>query len=299
MKRVGILRGGQGEENQNYEASIKKGAELIAFLMEHLNDKYKPIDILIDKDNVWHVSGLPVLPYDLIHKVDVVWNMSHPSYGSIVSNLSIPLVGNSAFSISLENNSNILKEHLNNLAIKTPKHIIFPVYQKDFDGEREDYASKKAKEVFNKFASPWIVKSFPENASIGVHVANTYPELVRAIEDVSEHGMSILVEELIGGKEVSMHSVRGFREEDVYTFPIGDITKIEKEKLNNLIKELHHHLGAEHYMNTNFVLHPRRGIYVMSVNFSPDLLKDSDLHKVAESVGAKVHHLVLHILETA
>ncbi len=295
MKRVGILRGGN---DSYYESSIKEGAELIAYLSEHLNDKYKPIDILIDKDNVWHVSGLPVLAADLTHKVDMVWNTTHPSYSLILDNFNIPHVGNSAFSLSLAYNQDLLKEHLNNLAIQTPKHIVFPVYQEDFDGKKENYAEKKAKEVFNKFASPWLVKSFSENTTIGVHVAQTYPELIRAIEDVAEHGESILVEELIGGQEVSLHAVRGFRGDDLYTFPVDNISKIEKEKLNKLAKDLHHHLGGKHYMQVNCTIHPRRGIYLTSVNFNLNLNKDSHLSSACESVGAKMHHLVEHILES-
>lgn len=296
MKRVGILRGGQKEY---YETSIKKGAELISYLVENLQDEYKVLDILIDKDNVWHVSGLPVMPIDLIHKVDIVWNMSHPNYGSIVSSLSIPLVGNSIFAMSLENNPNILKEHLNNLAINTPKHIILPAYQSDFDGPKEKYAEKKAKEVFNKFASPWIVRSYPENASVGIHVAQTFPQLSQAIEDVAHRGDSILVEELIEGEKTEMHTIRGFRGESLYTFPIENIAKKDKDYLNSFSKELHHHLGGEHYMNAHFVVHPRRGIFITSVNFSPNLSSSSDLDRASVSVGAKLQHIVEHILETA
>ena len=40
------------------------------------------------------------------------------------------------------------------LDINMPKHIVFPVYQEDFDGPKEKYAEKKAGEVFQKFGPP-------------------------------------------------------------------------------------------------------------------------------------------------
>src|SRR5471030_1189810 len=89
-KRIGILRGGTGE---HYNTSLKKGGELIAFILENLGDKYKPIDILVDKDYMWHINGVPVVPGELKGRVDLVWNVSHPSFSNIVESLYIPHVG--------------------------------------------------------------------------------------------------------------------------------------------------------------------------------------------------------------
>ena len=52
-KRVGILRGGAGK---NYLSSLKKGGEIILHISENLSDKYKPVDILVDKDYIWHIK---------------------------------------------------------------------------------------------------------------------------------------------------------------------------------------------------------------------------------------------------
>ena len=51
MKRVGIMRGGPGK---NYEFSLQEGAEIIAHIFECLGNSWKPVDILIDRDSVWH-----------------------------------------------------------------------------------------------------------------------------------------------------------------------------------------------------------------------------------------------------
>lgn len=316
-KRVGILRGGSGK---HYASSLKKGAELLTHIFENLPDKYKPVDILIDKDYIWHLGGVPVNPGDLMHKVDVVWNTSHPSFSNILESLSIPVVESSTHSF-FDSNNDMLREHVKGIDLEMPRSIVLPVYQKDFDGPRERYAIKKAKEIFEKFGSPWIVKpaspaggSLTPDLGMAMHVAKTFPELVNAIEDGVKHERSIIVEEFITGRVASVHSVPHFRGEDLYVFPIMGIFSGEKvptprgvgiptesvgEKLENLARNLHSHIDAGHYLKSNFVLNPRGRIYLLSIESAPDLKEGSHFSLVCESVGAKMHHVVEHILERA
>ena len=146
-KRIGIIRGGQGE---NYTSSLKRGGDIIFHIHENLGDKYKVSDILIDKDGAWHLAGMPIQPADLIHKVDVVWNTTNPNISAILENLSIPHIGISHFSSTLENNQEMLCEHMKNIGVTMPKSVVLPVYQPDFDGLREKYVIKKAKEVLQR-----------------------------------------------------------------------------------------------------------------------------------------------------
>ena len=158
---------------------------------------------------------------------------------------------------------------------------------------------KKAKEVFGKFSSPWIVKSFSADPDMGVHIAKTFPELVDALQDGIAHGKSILVEELIEGKSISTHSVAGFRGKNIYTFPLGNFSQEEKEKIISLAEALFEHLGTSHYLKSNFISNPNRGIFLQDVSFSPDLRDDSEFCQACESVGAKVHHVLEHMIDKA
>ena len=300
MKKVGIIRGGAGK---NYASSLKKGGEIISHITESLGDKYKTIDILVDKDYIWYFNGVPINPGDLFNKVDVVWNTSHPSLSNIVQSLSIPNIGVSSFAHSLENSKDMLRQHMAQIGVPMPRSIILSVYQKDFDGPRERYAIKKAKEVHEKFGGPWIVKSFTEDSNMGIHLAKTFNELVGAIEDGVLHDKSILVEEFIAGKVASVHSVPGFRGENVYTFPFGNsfgtFSTDEKEKLATLVKTLHTHIGAGHYLKSDFILTPRGRIYLLQIESHPDLKPDSHFSQSAELAGAKMHDIIEHILERA
>src|ERR1035437_6656620 len=194
-KRVGILRGGTGK---HYVSSLKKGGEIISYITDNLGDKYKVLDILVDKDGVWHFSGKPIKPSDLFHKVDVVWNTAEPSASVILNNFSIPNVGNGAFSLALENNSDMLREHLRQIDVRMPRYIVSP---------------KTAKEVLQKFPAPWIVRNYNE-----MRVVKTFDELAKMINDNDD----LVIEEFIAGKVASVHSVPMFRGEDIYTFPLGN-----------------------------------------------------------------------------
>jgi len=275
QKRVGILRGGSGK---HYASSLQKGGEIIMHITENLGEKYKPVDILIDKDYIWHVNGIPVNPSDLMHRVDVVWNTSHPSFSSILESLSIPNIGGGAFSSALDNSKEMLREHIKSIGLKIPRQIISP---------------KNAREVFEKFGSPWIIKTLNE-----INLVKTFDELTEAINGKN----NVIVEEFIAGKVASVHSVPMFRGQDLYTFPLGNSFGIfsteEKETLSNTAKDLYKHIGVKHYLKSDFVLTPRNKVYLLQIEEIPDLKPNSHFSQVCESIGAKTHHVVEHILES-
>jgi D-alanine-D-alanine ligase-like ATP-grasp enzyme len=295
--RIGVLRGGTDE---NYENSLKQGGDFISFVFDKMSSAYNTVDILIDKDGVWHTSGLPIKPADIMHKVDVVWNFAEPSTASVIDSLSIPQINQSHFSSFLQNSREMLREHMKGAGISMPRSIVLPMYKEDIDGPRERYSIKKAKEVHEKFGAPWIIKSFTPNKNMGIHLAKTFGELAEAIEDGLNQGNSILVEEFVMGKPGAVHSMRGFRGEDVYVLPLGkDFTQEEKEKIAETAKILHNHIGAEHYLKTDFIWHPKRGFFLNDIYFSIDFREGSHLHQATNAVGADMNHIVEHILKQA
>jgi D-alanine-D-alanine ligase-like ATP-grasp enzyme len=299
--KVGVLRG--GTEN-NFLTSLQQGGDIISHISKNLSDKYKVFDILIDKENVWHLNGIPIVPADLLRKVDIVWNNGvHSSTTTILNDLTIRNVGTEYFSRVLENNKDMLRRHLKGIGVEMPRSIVLPLYQKDFDGPIEKYAIKKAKEVFEKFSSPWIVKSFTEDKNMGIHLAKTFPELIEAITDGVNHNKSILVEEFIGGKVASVHSIPKYRGEDIYVFPLGNSFGIfsndEKEKLNIFVKNLYKHLNINHYLKSDLILDKKGKIHVLNIEVTPDFKDSSHFQQVCESVGAKTHHIIEHFLDRA
>ena len=272
-RRIGILRGGMGE---HYISSLKKGGSIISHIVENLHDKYKVFDIFVDKDYIWHLNGVPIKPADLIYKVDVVWNTAHPSFLNIIENLSIPHIGSSFF---LGSSKELLKKYMKNIGVNMPRSIFLP---------------KSAREVLEKFPAPWRV---------GHKLVRTFPELTELIEN----NKSILVEEFISGRVASVHSVRGFRGHlsaqagDFYVFPpvniFGVLSSEEKEKLKNLSKEIHGHLNGGHYLKLYFIVNKKGKIFLSDFESTPNLDPTSHFAQACESAGAKMHHVVEHILE--
>jgi D-alanine-D-alanine ligase len=246
---------------------------------------------------------VPVEPSKLLYKVDVVWNLSDPSFSNILESFSIPNIGIPSFSPIFSKSGEMLRKHMKSFGVPMPRSVILPVYQKDFDGPREKYAIKKAKEIFEKFSSPWVVKSFTPDSNMGIHLAKTFGELIDSIEDGIKHEKSILIEEFIAGKVATVHSVPHFRGQDIYTFPLGNsfgsFSPAEKEKIVVVAKNLHDRLGIKHYLKSDFVLNSRGKVYLLNFELTPDLKQDSHFSQVCESVGAKTHQVIDHILEQA
>lgn len=306
IKRVGILRGGNEE---HYDSSLRKGGEIILYIMENLSDKWKVFDVLVDKDGTWHLNGVPIVPLNLLYKVDVVWNLSEPGFSNILESFSIPNIGIPPFSPVFNKSKEMLRKHMKNIGAQMPRAIVLPSFQEDIDGPKEKYAIKKAKEIHSKFPAPWIVKSFTNSPNMGTHLAKTFPELVNAILDGVRNGKSILVEEFIVGKVGSLHSVSGFRSKSpaensgIYTFPLsnsfGVFTNEEKEKIIAFAKSLHENMDIKHYLKSDFVLNPKGKMYLLNFELIPDVKSDSHFSQVCESVGAKPHHVIEHMLEHA
>ncbi|MEI7709085.1 MAG: hypothetical protein WCI76_00015 [bacterium] len=273
-KRLGILRGGAGD---HHSSSVKKGGEILLHIHEHLSEKYKPVDILVDRDHIWHLGGLPISPSELMTKVDLVWNTAHSSFSNILDSLSVPNIGAGAFFSNIDASREALRKHIAQIGLSMPRRIVSP---------------KNARDVFEKFGAPWIVKNSNE-----IKLVKTFDELVEAVNNVE----NVTVEEFIAGKVASTHSVAKFRGEDVYVFPIGNhftnLTSEDKQKITAHTKDLHKHLGAKHYLRADFVLTSKGKLYLLNIESIPNLKTGSHFSQVCESVGAKMHELVEHMFE--
>ncbi len=330
MIRVGVIRGGVSPE---YEVSLLTGANVISHLKsEKLKEKYKPIDIFIDRNGVWHKNGLPVSFEKISEGVDVIWNALHGDYGEdgkvqqVLDHWKIPYTGSEAFPSALAYHKGLAKDQFNFHNIKTPKHILLPVYQEDIDGPFRDYAHKKAEEIFRKIPPPWIVKPFSGGSSVGIHVCKDNLSLLYALKDVALTGASVMVEELITGKEATVGVIEGFRGQKLYALPTieiripkhkshfdygakyngeseeicpGNFKREEKDILEKVAKEIHEKLGLRHYSRSDFIVNPKKGIYALEVNTLPGLTDASLLPKGLEAVGATMPEFIDHILKKA
>ena len=330
MIKVGVIRGGISGE---YEVSLASGAQVLSHLnSDAMKDKYKAVDIFIDREGIWHINGVPISMDKIIHKVDVIINALHGDYGEdgkvqqILEEWKIPYTGSGPVASAIGYNKFLTKQEFDKLGIKTPKHILFPAYQEDFDGPKSEYANKKAKEVWERLPPPWIVKPLTGGSSMGVHFCKTFQDLVNAFEEGSSESISVIVEEFIKGREATVGVINDFRNKKVYTLPPieiriprastffdnevkyngesqeicpGNFTMEEKEELERLAALIHKGLDLSHYSRSDFIVHPKKGIFALEVNTLPGLTDQSLMPKAINAVGATMPEFIEHIINLA
>lgn len=317
-QRVGVLRGGPSSE---YEVSLNSGAAVLAALRTKLDHLYEARDILIDLAGKWHVDGREFSPAEAHHHFDVAWNALHGAYGedgkiqAILEAHGIPFTGSDSLSSAVAMNKIITKDNLKKHELKSPywKEVL----SSDVEADPEAAAAQ----LFRGFILPAIVKPSGSGSSVGVSVVRTHADIVKALKAAAEHGHSILVEEFIPGVEATCGVIEGFRGQELYALPPieirtknaffdynakykGESEEIVpasfgeqvKKELEELAKNVHRLLGLRHYSRTDFIIHPRRGIYILETNTLPGLTKESLMPKALRAVGSDLHELVDHVI---
>lgn len=311
--RVGVLRGGP---EQFYNESVFWGGKILANLYEHLGGRVQVFDIWVDKSGVWHFRGVPIVPADLASRVDVVWDTTHGNPSSVLASISMPKIGPSLFVNSLLRSRSMLKEHLASKQINIPRSIIIPPYQPDFDSPDqsnetdafESFVNKKAKEIWQKFSPPWVLSVSSGNPNYARRVVKVFPELVNVLFEFLRAGEGVLVEELIFGKDATVHGVAGFRGNRWYQLPAGsirnqmfslvDLESQEKALLKEFAQKVLEHLGHDGYAKLDFVL-ARGKVYLKSISFYPDLADHSPLHAALDAFGIERREVLEHMLKRA
>jgi len=330
MIRVGVVRGGPSSE---YDISLKTGGSVLSYLRgDKLNSIYKTVDILIDKDGVWYKNGIPTTIEKIFHSVDVIFNALHGEYGEdgkiqqVFDQWQIPYTGSGAFASAIGFNKALSKERFKSLGIKSPEHILFPAYQEDIDGPLHKYAKNKARSVVGRISPPWIVKPLTGGSSVGMFLCKDFSQLVEAFQKIIKIKSSILVEEFIEGKEATVGVVNNLRGKKIYTLPPieiripktskffdydakysgetqeicpGNFTFKEKEELQRMASLIHTGLNLDHYSRSDFIIHPKKGIYALEVNTLPGLTDQSLVPKGLNAVGIEYHEFIDHLIKLA
>lgn len=315
--KVGILRGGPSSE---YEVSLKSGATVLKHLKE---EHYHPYDIFISKDGTWHHSGLPIKPEQAFKKIDVVFNALHGEYGEdgkvqqILEMHGVPYTGSDALSSALGMNKLMSKKVFIQHGLKTPLYKTL---------NRSSVTHEQLVHIFKSFPMPAVVKPVQAGSSVGVTIVQTLAELVRAVEFAFTFGDSVLIEEYIKGTEATCGVVEHFRGEPLHALmPVeirpksshffdydakyteggseeicpGHFSPDQKRQIEDLAKKAHHLLALRHYSRSDFIVHPRRGVYILEVNTLPGLTETSLLPKALHAGGSTISHFLHHVIQLA
>lgn len=315
-KKVGVLRGGPSSE---YEVSLKTGKSVI----DNLTDRYTVLDIFIDKEGTWHYLGAPITPEKVFKKVDVIFNALHGAYGEdgtvqkLLDTFGIPYTGSTALASAVGMNKALSKKVYKNNNLKTPLHLTL---------SKKDNLTEEVIKIFKTFPMPAVIKPVNGGSSVGTAIAKTLADLEKAVADALKYSDTALIEEFIAGKEATCGVVDHFRNEPVYALlPIeirkpddstffdyqakyggkteeicpGNFTAEEKKIIQAMAKEAHQSLGLRHYSRSDFIIHPKRGIYILETNTLPGLTSESLLPKSLKAIGCSLPDFLDHLITLA
>ena len=312
-KKVGVLRGGPSSE---YEVSLKTGKSVI----DNLADRHEVLDIFIDKEGVWHYLGLPIKPENIFKRVDVIFNALHGAYGedgtvqTLLDTFGVPYTGSTALASAVGMNKVLSKKAYKNSKLKTPLHAVI---------SKKDNLNVEVVKLFKSFPMPAVVKPVSGGSSVGTAIAKTLSDLETAVADALKYCDQALIEEFISGKEATCGVVDNFRNESIYSLiPVeirkpsdstffdykakysgksqeicpGNFTAEEKKVIQEMAKEAHNALGLRHYSRSDFIINPRRGIYILETNTLPGLTSESLLPKSLQAVGCSLPDFLDHLI---
>ncbi|MEK9131907.1 MAG: D-alanine--D-alanine ligase [Patescibacteria group bacterium] len=315
--RVAVLSGGPSSE---YDVSLKTGRTVL----DSLPEEYIGHDIFIDKAGNWHFEGIRREPKDILKKVDVVFNALHGEFGEdgklqkLLDSFGVPYTGSGALGSAIGMNKVLTKRLCKTHGIKTAHHTVL---------KQHELTHAKVVELFKTFPMPAIVKPVASGSSVGVSVARTLPELSRALVHAFEYGPEAIIEEYIVGKEATCGVIEHFRGHPLYALmPVeiilprkdgavfdytakytggakelcpGSFTPAEKKQIQDAAIAVHKVLGLKHYSRSDFIVHPKRGVYLLEVNTLPGMTRESLFPLALSAVGSSISEFVGHTLKLA
>ena len=289
--RVGVIRGGPSNE---YDNSIKTGSIVLNNLSQ---EKYSLRDIFIDKNGQWNMHGLSVLPYDVLNHIDIVFNSLHGDYGEdgkiqhVLESHGIPFTGSGSFSSMIGMNRLLTKDIYKKYNIKSPRFKLIDIMHN---------IKEIVLNIFHSFPLPVIIKPAISNNDLGITIVKDFDSIENAVNFARKYHDKIFVEEYIIGKEASVGIIDNFREQDYYALPaFGELNFDEKKDIEKLAIDAHKALGLRHYSNSNFIIHPRRGAFIIDTNVLPKFHDNTPIRHSMERVGVSVSHFLDHIIELA
>ncbi len=314
--KVAVVRGGPSVE---HEVSLKTGKAVL----ENLGDKYIPTDVFIDKKGEWHVEGVTVKPEKIFQNHDVIFNALHGKYGEngelqqLLDTFGVKYTGSKALASAITMNKKISKDIYEKFGLKTPIYLLI---------KKGDDISHLDEKIFKSFHLPAIVKPVNGGSSLGIVLVKKAEDIIAAVQKAFEYSDQVLIEECIQGKEATCGVVDNFKGQDIYSLlPIeirkpaaheffdydakysgatdeicpGNFSKEESQLIQKMARDAHAALGLRHYSRSDFIVHPKRGIYILETNTLPGLTKESLLPKELSAIGSSLSQFLDHVIGLA
>lgn len=293
--KIAVLMGGPGSER---EVSLASGKAVLKALLE-LGLDAVPVDITTTEITLPDGIGL-------------AFNVIHGTFGEdgqlqdALEKLGIPYTGAGPDSSRIAFDKNLAKAAFIAHGVPTPRAEIIDVS----NGPK-----------LPSFAAPFVVKPPREGSSVGVHIVRRQAQAEAAMADAAKYGNDILVEEFIGGKEltvailddVALPIVQITPPEGVYDMASkypwlsgakgseyqcpADLDLETTMAVQAAALAAHRALGVEIYSRVDVLLDSQNRPYVLEANTIPGMTETSLLPKAAAAIGISFPELCKKIAE--
>lgn len=209
MIRVGVIRGGSNAAG--YQKSISDGSIILRALREH--DDYTPYDILIDQNEVLHLDGVPTVPNNLAHSIDIcISTITYPLIKNgpiekILKSFGIPCVSTPAEALR-GYIPDSLRQQISSVGIRMPRQM--PI---DFGDEM------LAQKIHNTFSPPYSLIISNEVGEVShISHASNIQDLFNVLKNQTlSQQHTYMIEEYTPGDEWAVTILPNFRETKWYS----------------------------------------------------------------------------------
>ncbi len=313
-KKIAVLVGGPSHE---HDVSLQSGRKVL----EHLpKEKYEGGEILISMTGEW-----PLPPERLPELYDAAFVAMHGTYGEdgtvqrILEEVKMPYTGSNSSVSALGMNKFLSLRMFKVAGLEVPPTLFFS--KSHWLRDRNDVLEK----ISHHLKKPWVLKPNSSGSSVGVKIADDKTELLTSLDFVFQEFKDVIVQEFIGGKEVTCGVMDyGYPESAFPLVPTEIIpvrrrffdytAKYEAEAHEEItparipapyLKEVrrialaaHKLIGARHFSRTDMIIGKDKKIYVLEINTIPGLTDQSLVPQEAEAYGIPFPKFLDIILES-
>lgn len=286
--KIAVLMGGSGEERK---VSLKSGKAIAKALREN---GYNVMDIVLDTELISLV--------DKLFSVDLVFLGLHGSIGEngtiqgFLDALGVKYTGSGPLSSAICMDKNISKIIAEKNNILTPKWNIY-----------------NNNNIHNdKFNYPVIVKPNGQGSTVGLRIVHKKEELMPALDYAFHFDSSVLIEEYIKGRELTVMILNGkaypiceiipshelYDYECKYTAGMSNYTcpaKLDSE-LTNYVHEvsenLFHLLKCQDYSRVDYLMDDQKRLWFLEINTLPGMTDTSLAPMSALAAGISFNELI-------
>ncbi|MCP3032699.1 D-alanine--D-alanine ligase [Halobacillus sp. A1] len=303
--KIAVLYGGVSGER---EVSLSTGKGIIKALK---NKGHEVIGIDFDPSKLKELLQLDV---------DLVFIGLHGRFGEdgkiqgLLDMLNIPYVGSGVLSSALAMDKAKSKQIFAAEGIKTARSQSYVINQ--FENTEEI-----ARSVRDQFNVPFVVKPNQEGSTLGLTIVKEEQHIDKAIEVAAASDTVILVEDYVGGREVTVPVIGKQGSEqalpvieiipknDYYDFdskykPGGSEHIVPAQVSDDLTKRLqedavkaHQLLGCDVYSRVDFIIDAHNNAIILEVNTLPGMTPTSLFPDSAQVVGLNYDDLVERFVE--